>query len=518
MQRMHNHTATSSRENSNKASKFSISYAKLPYDLLFQYGKGELCLSPAALNFLIEMTPYLDQDNTLVIPVDYLREKMAMQKRTLERVLTELQGLNLIEFDTQTIISHFHLQVKQGDRQTYVRLFDEFVSPAFKGYSTNLKRLFTLVAARMSISNGYVVSLYNMWNTKRDGAYIHRGITYFNTVKDLADALSTLIKNDQITVELMSKEGSTFLHKDSENPAEQLLAFYEKSETQQFRTSRKAALNKKVCIRLSDRVLEKEVVDNTASFEEIKQLAARYEIEPENLSQDLYQLFTYYKNELIDQFGFLGLTIYRKALSKYFDDNGVLVIYHDSIKEKAANYLVDFYILPLVREFLKECVVQSLDESLHTKEIDVFTFSISSETIGKLLLYYSDHGSVNHAVQLDEELTGVIGFEGYDRIPVATEYFIDFETVIHKVYNKEFIQVKDRISKGQWMRQIQKWAANGLLARKEKFEELVHEIKRTYFAVETFLAKWDLSSIAGGSSGTVERSNYAIPFYNWLNE
>lgn len=518
MQRKHNHTATLSRENSKKTSKFSISYAKLPYDLLFQYGKGKLCLSPAAFNFLIEMTPYLDNDNTLVVSADYLREKMAMQKRTHERVLTELEELNFIECDAQTIISRFHLQVKQGDRQTYVRLFDELLSPTFKGYSTNLKRLFTLVAARMSISNGYVVSLYNMWNTKRDGAYIHRGITYFNTVKDLADALSMLIKNDQITVELMNKEGSTFLHKNTENPKEQLLSFYEESETRHSRTSRKSALNKKVCIRLSDRVMDKEVVENIASFEEIKQAAAQHEIEPENLSQDLYQLFTYYKNELIGEFGLLGLTVYRKALSTYFNENGVLVIYHDSIKEKAANYLVDFYILPLIRDFLKECVDQSLDQPQYTTELNVFSFPIFSETVEKLLLYYSNHGSVNHAVKLDEELSGIIGFEGYDRIPIATEFFMNFETTIHKVYNKEFVHVKDRISKGQWVRQVQKWAADGLLSQKEKFEDLVYEVKRTYFAVETFLTKWDLSSIAGGSHGTVKRSDYAIPFYNWLNE
>lgn len=517
MPRNHNLTAISGLENSKKESKFNISYAKLSYEKLFQYGKGELCLSPAALNFLIEMTPYVDQDNSLVISADFLREKMAMQKRTLDRVLKELKGLNFIEFNGRTITSHFHIQVKKGDGNTYVRLFDEFLSPVFKGYSTNLKRLFTLIASRMSISKGYVVSLYNMWNTKRDGSYIHRGITYFNTVKDLADALSTLIKNDQITVELMDKEGSIFLHKNTENPQEQLLTFYEKSETNLLRTSRKAALNKKVCIRLSDRVLAKEIVENVASSEEIKQLAAAYEIEPENLSKDLYQLFAYYKNELIHHFGFLGLTIYRKALNDYFDDNGVMVIYHDSIKEKAANYLMDFYILPMVREFLKESVAASLDKSPFTKQLDVFTFSVSSELVEELLLYYSDRGSVNHAVQLDGDITGITDFEGYDRIPVATQSFKNFETIIHKLYNKEFDKVADRITKGQWVRQVQKWAANGLLAQKEKFEDLVHEVKRTYFAVETFLARWDLNSIAGDSRGKVERSENAIPFYDWLN-
>jgi hypothetical protein len=491
------------------------SYAKPRHDLVFDFAKGNLKIAGSTMDLLMFVSPYVDIDGRIIIPLETARRALNMQLKTLTLAIHQALENDLLYKKNGHYYSRFHMNVgKSVSGLTYLKLLQEYSSPTLLNYSLNLKRLFYYFASFTKIGTKKKVTIENLYKNE-----LHTntfGISYFDTFKDLAKAMLTLIKDDQIQVQLIQDEQSnigTLLTHDTPELEKTFYAFFGKAKEQNERTSVIKREKHKIKVQLSNRVIQNEV-RVVASETEFRLYADTHGICWEDMNLSTKNFLFAYKSDLYNRFGEVGLSIYRKSIQSYLKEHADSVLYHDLIKNKTANYVMDFYILKEVKEIIigaarHQNILKGLKMSSH---LLCNGYLINSKDVPEYLQYFMTKGSDNHQVQLDdlfaEEKLDYTNF--VDTCPI----WKTFDEDVHTIYRARYSEFKDIMDPFEWRSYVRELANRGLLANKVAFEEEIQELKETVL----FMSKFGYVRRRYNSGVDFVSSVEKVPFYNWLEQ
>lgn len=210
--------------------------------------------------------------------------------------------------------------------------------------------MFYYFASAGRIDNWHRVRIENLYDNKIGN--IKNGVKYFNTCREVTNALINLVYDGLIEIQLKDQDKNSFynINKNTANFSEILYTYLSFSDGKKKRTSKYLSHSHVLNVRIHPDLL-KEEVNVIASETEFIQLAESNNIAWDKLNPRTTSYFFNYKNELFSLVGELGLKIYSHALKNYLEENSGSVIHYDRFG-KAANYFMDYYLIKEINSIL----------------------------------------------------------------------------------------------------------------------------------------------------------------------
>lgn len=485
--------------------------AKLNRTILFNFGNGKSNLTPSAVDFMVTVAPYIDLDGRININLHEVRKALYGQVVTLNRVIDELISLDHLYKKGVFYYSKFHV-ITDGKDESYQRLLEVFTSAAVLNMNKNRKRLFYYFASYAIVGYPKKISVENLYeNTLHSD---NQGINYYDSYQNLTTDLFALISEGLITLNV----NGTLLSNLTTNFEEvfhnfcDFNQFKQKDDTSKYTVKKnRTSKNKlhKFTTSINQRCITN-IVDNRASEQEILNYADRYNICSDLFRDETFAFMIAIKNELVSKFNETGLKLYRTSLNRYFKEHQEKVPFHQFVSgvNKVANYFMDFYLLPELKDIL---LAAAKCKSLGSGHMAAMGYPSALTHVNQLISYYLNHASDNHLVVFDQDLgqqelawEKLTSFDWGSKTPWST-----LHEEISSVY-KRFVPIGIEISSheretiNECTRQ---WALKGLLTQKDHFDVMVQELYEKLLIIPTKRKKNDSKERA---------KHFAQTSYNWL--
>lgn len=492
----------------------SIRLAKPNRKLVYDFGKGKLDISGSTMDFLMYLSPYIDLDGKIIIPLNQARFALSMQSNTYARVLREAKHHGLIVQIGKHYYSRFHIHTDGTSNElSYMKLINIYSSTKLHAYSLRNKRLFYYFASSTRMGDWGKIHIENLYRNKvhKEGA----GVNYFESFHEISEALIKLIRDGLIEIKLYKNQTKNshaqILTAETPLLEERFYSFFNYSKGQKKkRTSLRQSVERVIQVRISSKVLNDEL-NLSASKTEFIQLADANHIAWNEMSSVNINYIIGYKNDLFKVAGDTGLAIYRQSLQSFLKDNAYNLLHLDRI-DKVANYFMDFYILKEIRNILagaayynQKWIPSRITWKEDWKVIVCNNYQVDYKTIGELLMFYIERGSMNHKVLLDGDLMRLK--IDYVQLTFNESEWLYLQNAVEKEYEmqREHFQKADAILRPiyinakEWRIFMINCAEHGLFVKKDAFENLLKD-KRMRL------------------QSHIVRPVKPVPFYNWLEE
>ncbi|MEK5071652.1 hypothetical protein [Sporosarcina sp. FSL K6-1508] len=498
----------------------SLRLAKPDRKLVYQFGKGELDISRSTMDFLMYLSPFVDLDGRIVIPLEQARYDLKMQSITYSRVIREARYHQLIIRKGNKYYSRFHIHTDGSDNCfNYIKLINAYTSPTVLNYSLRYKRLFYYFISVTRMGSWQRFHIENLYSNKvrKDGV----GVDYFESFKEVSMALLQLVRDGLIEIKLPDlismqsgfassehKDRVVLLKADSPFLEEKFYSFFGFSKGEKkIRTSLNKSKNHVIQVKIASATVKDEL-KLAASEQEFIQFAESYSIAWNELNKETPSHLISYKNDLFKVAGEIGLTIYRKSIQAYLKEHSDSLLHYDEIG-KLANYFMDFYLLKEIRNILTGAAYHQKQMNgllkNDTELIVCHDYRIDFNTIGALLVFYQNRGSMNHKVLLDGSLMQhnidykQLTFNHSDWIILKNTVENEYETRRALFLEADSKQLPLYRSPSAWRQFMIDCAEQGLFVKKQAFDNLL---------------KNKQAELQGLNQRPVKR----VPFYNWLTE
>ncbi|ARK26425.1 hypothetical protein SporoP37_16435 (plasmid) [Sporosarcina sp. P37] len=190
-----------------KGENQSIKYAKPSYEYIRNFGKGDLQVSGSTIDFLLSLSPHVDLDGKVNIPLEYICSKQDIQSRTFKHIITEALDEGLLVRKGEEYYSKFHIQTDGTDRKrTYIKPLEVFTSAQIRNCSKREKRLFYYFVTVTRLGQWQSINIENLYRN-----YIYKDdksmdkkvcIDYFHSFREVSSALIKLVKLGLLEIEL----------------------------------------------------------------------------------------------------------------------------------------------------------------------------------------------------------------------------------------------------------------------------------------------------------------------------
>lgn len=517
--------------------------AKPSYKIIKSFALGKLDISGSTMDFMMYLSPYIDQDCRVNIPLEQAKYALDFQRSTLERAINEALVFNLLVKKGEKYYSRFHILTDgSSHNREYVQLLEVFTSAAVRNLTLREKRLFYYLVVSKNIGTWHSVHVEQLYRNalKKDA-----GVDYFFAFKEVADALVTLVSSGLIELELtpfrngkpsgteisLKKDSSGNL--DSKTEKEFIEAnmkmFFEYSTEQnerKKRTSLRKSSDRVIQMRIAPIHLNKLILVD-ASKEEFVQAANENAIAWNKIKSDDVNYIIGFKNELFVEVGETGLQIYRKCLNKYLKKEAMNIL-HYAEQEKMADYFMDFYILPEIKSILVDAAKQqqhmqrALIRDPHVPWEFIIrknTYRLQKTDTENLLKYFNRRASEDHKVLLDADLynNGVLKNDIQLNLEQWDNHFAEVKTIFR---SRRVMLERDqegfepiRMTDREWRDFMYESAKKGLLKQKKKFWHLLEEVRESLLIP---IGKPSLPDYVEDSM--VKMPVKKVEFYNWLEE
>lgn len=451
--------------------------AKLSQKILFPLTNGTTDISKNALNFMLYAINFVAKDGRIYTSFEQIKKDLHFQTKTLVRVLAELQELKLLSKQGDFYYSHFHvLAGKSKTDELYVRNLSVFTTPTVLNLKKNELRFLLYIASRGLINESFkrsaVETLYS--NTT------HKGVNYIDSYHTLADILNKLVSLNLI--EVMVK-GEVF----NKNNVQSFLSIFHtycgyKENSRKKRMSKNKENTHVIGFRINTDLFSKENIrPNESARKEIEFFADENCFFHSHMRSNTIPTFIKsVQDEVFNRFGIAGYQLYREALISYFEKEGDNVIYHDLYADekssKAVNTMVDFFLLPAIKDLIVTCATTT-----YTEDSKIAYFK-QADILANLVDYYIEVGSDNHIILLEEalEAANVSLNELVKVIPITNPNENSWLLLQLKAnYIYKTIRYKENVLSASCQKQIvREWAKNGLLSQKQKLNAAVDMLKK----------------------------------------
>lgn len=502
---------------------YSISTAKLSKVKLAQFGRGDLPVNASTLDLLVYITPFVDLDGMVRLPIEDLRYGLQMREDTFRFALNEAIRFGYLKLSGTTLYSHFHLFTNGSSSKgtyEYVPNLPILTDALVRNLSLNAKRLFYYFLTAKMPGTPHSIMMENLYRNKLHIS--NTGVTYFGTFREAADAVIKLIDSGLLNIEITgSHEQHIFLTKKTSSVREDFYRFFNVSldNTNQETFTRKLRTSKERMKRCVLKVtIPKSLVQKSlpvkASETELNLLLKKHHIPTDEVKELTKNIFISYKNNLYSKLGTLGLTIYRKALSAYLESQQEVFLYNDE-KEKAANYFMDFYVLPEIQKIIigladvrNRLTRNTSYKELMSSKIELLCngYKVQMQKEPVLINYFVSYSSKQQQLLLEEHLNKM----GIDYM-LWTQQSSGWRTLTennHTFIKESYIQANlniNELSYKEFHRKLVAFAEQGILIQKEKYN-LQLKLIREQFGVKNTIQT---------EIKNVPKIN-AVPFYNWL--
>ena len=126
-----------------KKQSVQVSLAKPSRKLVYSFGKGDLPIAGSTMDFLMYLSPYIDLDGRVIIPLEQARYDLLMQSNTYNLVIREALAHRLLVQKDNHYYSNFHIHTDGSSKEfNYIKLLAAYTSATVRGYSLRSKRLF----------------------------------------------------------------------------------------------------------------------------------------------------------------------------------------------------------------------------------------------------------------------------------------------------------------------------------------------------------------------------------------
>ncbi|MFB5089512.1 hypothetical protein PGC35_20395 [Psychrobacillus sp. PGGUH221] len=510
-------------ENLNLPHTYSISTAKLSKVKLAQFGRGDLPVNASTLDLLVYITPFVDLDGMVRLPIEDLRYGLQMREDTFRFAISEAVRFGYLKWSGTTLYSHFHLFTNGFSSKgtyEYVPNLPILTDALVRNLSLKAKRLFYYFLTAKMPGTPHSVIMENLYRNKLHTS--NTGVNYFGTFREAADAVIKLIDSGLINAEITgSNEQSILLTKETISVREDFYRFFnvpldntnQETFTRKLRTSKERMKRRVLKVTIPKSLVQKSHPVK-ASETELNLLLNKHHIPADEVKGLTKNIFISYKNNLYSRLGTLGLTIYRKALSAYLESQQEVFLFNDE-KEKAANYFMDFYVLPEIQKIIvgladvrNRLTRDSSYKELMSSKIELLCngYKVQMQKEPMLIDYFVSYSSKQQQLLLDDHLNKM----GIDYM-LWTQYSSGWRTLMenNQTFIKEsYIQADldvNELSIKEFHKKLVEFAEQGILIQKEKYNLQLNLLWEQYgikVPIHTVITN-------------VSKTN-PVPFYNWL--
>jgi hypothetical protein len=459
---------------------------------LFMLKKSELgqaklkTLSTKALRLTTQYGMATDLDGRIYATDQELIDNEVMTPRILPAAQKEYADAGFIEKgEDGYYYSKYHaVSNKNPKGYNYINFFEFFNRKTFYTmYKRSLNFFFYILSSKVP-GTYHNVAAEHLYNNKTSNKV---AVDYFQNFKDMAKHLSYQVAAGFLEVKLGK---SVFVNKDGsdlkgcqERFMEALYKFCGKTDAS---TRKKRMKNASDLHILKIRVVNDNPLDvykRRATFKDLEIIAMNngfdlndYDIE---LLKDVHKL----KRKMFDEFGKMGVRIYRQALEHYFVTGG-----HgfddDMSSGDFARILAKNYIAPIlklnIQTYFKEYAIS----------IDHQDFGIGAKSDTKSYIkVFSQMAYKDDLVLLDRELSS-INIDLHDHLTFESAEWFKFKQAVIDVFKQEK-EIGNNKSAVYYL------AENRQLTSKKRQEE---------------------DEAAFKNSSTPDRDRKVVPFYNWLEK
>lgn len=510
-------------ENLNLPHTNSISTAKLSKVKLAQFGRGDLPVSASTLDLLVYITPFVDLDGMVRLPIEDLRYGLQMREDTFNFALSEAIRFGYLKWSGTTLCSHFHIFTNGSSSKgtyEYVPNLPILTDALVRNLSLNAKRLFFYFLTAKMPGTPHSVMMENLYRNKLHTC--NTGVNYFGTFREAADAIIKLIESGLINVEVTGPEEQIiFLTKETISIKEDFYRFFnvpfntaeKETRSRKLRTSKERMKRCVLKVTIPKSLVQKSIPVK-ASETELNLLLKQHQIPADEVKVLTKNIFISYKNNLYSKLGTLGLTIYRKALSAYLESQQEVFLYNDE-KEKAANYFMDFYVLPEIKKIIVGLadVTHRLTRNASYKELmsskieclcNGYKVQIQKES--SLINFFVTYSSIQQQLLLDDQLNkiGINYMVWSQSSPGWGALAENNQTFIKESYIQADLDVNE-LSIKEFHRKLVTFAEQGILIQKEKYNLQLKLIREQYRIKDPVTTE-----------STIVLKQKPVPFYNWL--
>lgn len=455
----------------------SAATAKLSQKVLFQLANGTTDISKNALHFMLYTINFVAKDGRIYASFEQIKKELQFQTKTLVRVIKELKGLNLLSKQGDFYYSHFHILAgRTKTDEIYVRNLSVFTSPIVMNLKKNELRFLLYVASRGLINASFKRSAVETLYSNAT----HKGVNYIDSYNTLADILNKLVSLGFVDVMV---EGQIFNDKNVHTflPTFHTYCGYKES-TRKKRMSKHKEKTHVIGFRINPVLFSDENIrSNESARKEIEYFADENGFFHSQMRPNTIPTFIKsVQDEVFNRFGIAGYQLYREALISYFEKEGDNVIYHDLYADekssKAVNAMVDFFLLPAVKDLIVTCATTMYSEDSKT------TYFKQEDNLANLVDYYIEAGSDNHIILLEEalEAANISLNELVKVIPITNPNENSWLLLQLKAnYIYKTIRYKENVLSASCQKLIvREWAKNGLLSQKQKLNAAVDMLKK----------------------------------------
>ncbi len=382
-----------------------VKLAKPSRAIIQEFGKGLLDISSSTINLLMYLSPYVDLDGKINISMEQAKFDMYMQQRTLDLAIREALSYRLLYKKGNDYYSKFHIHTDGNSNDLrYVKLIPAYTSKEVFSYSLRTKRLFYYFLSAKRIGTWHQIHIENLYKNREKNVNI--GVNYFDSAKEVLDALLELMENGHIEIELPLKNGLT-LNKKTAN-YEHLLKLYfgYKDDGRKKRITRRESANRVLNVRISNSIIQEDLKVQ-ASANEIKLITAKHGIPFTKIKEKNLGYLIQYKNELFNLIGEAGIAIYRNAIEQYIEKNAFDWLHYNDT-DKLANYFMTYHLLEEIKMALLNAAVlqKNLGIGLEKRALLPIrhNYKLDSFQVGALLGYFLANASIQHKIEFDSAL------------------------------------------------------------------------------------------------------------------
>lgn len=505
-------TVISTKFNHIKAAK--IGYAKPSLEHVLSFGKGKLSITGSTMDLLMFISPYVDFDGRIVIPMEEVRQRVFIQHKTFYHALYSALNKGLLYKHGEYYYSRFHVHsTGENFKADYLKLLKVYTSSTLFNYSLNKKRLFYYFASVTTIGTWQRIRVENLY--KNELHHPQHGVSYFSSFKEMAGSLLTLVRDGLLEIKLRTTDGSKalLLHAETPNIEEIFFNHFDCQNGQRkARTSSLKSAKHTISVRVSPLLSSKDqelIVQ--ASNTELCLLAEANQLDWEELRTETKNYIIGYKNELYSVAGNTGLSIYREALHTYISEFGAQVLHFDLVKNKAANFFMDFYLLPSIKKHLLAAACHPNIMTGRTVARDILGNNklLPLHSLDGLVEFYLHHGSLSHKVTLQQDLENKgLPYRSYT---VAHRQWQQLHLQTATLYTNIPKEYEELMNVTEWKRFIYERATKQLYRDQEAFIEMATAYLRPSFNQKETIPSPDTIT------SKVE-ARVIVPFYNWLED
>lgn len=487
----------------------AIPLAKPRRDFVYNYGKGTLKINVSTMDLLMYISPFVDFDGRINIPIEDVPFEIAMNRGTFENALAQAKEQKLIIQQGDLYYSKVHIITDGSNGKfDYVKLLPVYTSPSVYNYTLRESRLFYYFYSVTRLGQWHNISIYNLYKNQRNTE--GNGPRYFREFREVANTLLKLMSNGHIEVKLRKANVDNSFSElilNSENGHDynqkSFYDFFSYSDvTRKIRPSYEMFKNHVIQVRVPKHI-HKEELKVQASKSELYNYINHEHIPFHEFNSTSINYVINYKNNLFKAAGTIGLEIYRKSIQAYISDHSHSLLYYD-VKGKLANYFMDFYLLKEIQNILTAAALQNVDSASILNEDDVLTchgYEVSVKTLSDLLHFFNTYASVNHKVLFDRFF--FVNHINYDEMKFNHDEWLQFEKVVQKEYKYKWNQYekyeavidKNIVSYNDWREFMTLIAEQDMFLKEEKYFKIINKLVQLQ---EIRVKK--------------------VKFYNWLEE